>query len=248
MSISITRRSRDEIIKSINNNDLVIDVGGGTASCNRANYIIDILPYGQRNKKTGWGEGIIPRFSEKTWIVRDICNKEPWPFPDKYFDFSICSHTLEDIRDPIWVCSELIRISKAGLIEVPSRLYETSYGIEGRKIAGAAHHRWIIDMEDNTLRFTFKTSWTHLPWIANKESPRGEDRFLRLIWKENFEHKENILNSGKEILFYLKGMSQQKDIDNFYAYLFNYPPLIYRLYKLFKRKIWFQRILHRLRK
>ncbi len=28
MSISITRRSRDEIIKSINNNDLVIDVGG----------------------------------------------------------------------------------------------------------------------------------------------------------------------------------------------------------------------------
>lgn len=241
MSISITKCSKDEIIKSIDDNDLVIDVGGGVAPCTRANHIIDILPYEQRNKKQMWG-GIIPRFSKETWIVRDACDKEPWPFPDKYFDFSICTQTLEDIRDPIWVCSELIRISKKGLIEVPSRLYETSYGIEGKRLAGAHHHRWIIDLDNGVLRFTFKTSWVHLPWIANKKPPKGEKRFLRLIWKDNFRYKENIL-SGKEILFYLKRIIQPKDIDNFYARLFNYPPLMYRLYKLLKRKIWFQRLL-----
>jgi hypothetical protein len=34
----------------------------------------------------------------------------------------ICSHTLEDIRDPLWVCSEMIRIGKAGYIELPRGL------------------------------------------------------------------------------------------------------------------------------
>ncbi len=60
--------------------------------------------------------------------MRDICDHEPYPFGDQEFDFVICSQTLEDVRDPIWVCSEINRIGKAGYIEVPSRLEEQSWG------------------------------------------------------------------------------------------------------------------------
>ena len=72
-----------------------------------------------------------------TWIQRDICDREPYPFDDDELDFVICSHTLEDVRDPIWVCSEMARIAKAGYIEVPSRLEEQSYGFQGPGRAGA---------------------------------------------------------------------------------------------------------------
>ena len=52
-----------------------------------------------------------------------MCNSH-WPFPDKTFDFVVCSHLLEDVRDPITVCRELCRVGKAGYIETPSRIRE----------------------------------------------------------------------------------------------------------------------------
>ena len=85
-------------------------------------------------------------FTKDSWIVRDICAKEPFPFRDKELDFVVCSHTLEDIRDPLWVCSEIIRIGKAGYIEVPSRLWETCRGMEPG-IAGLSHHRLCLHPE-----------------------------------------------------------------------------------------------------
>ena len=57
----------------------------------------------------------------------------------------ICSHTLEDVRDPIWVCSEIQRVAKAGYIEVPSRLEEQSYGFQGPWV-GWGHHHWLIEV------------------------------------------------------------------------------------------------------
>jgi hypothetical protein len=59
-------------------------------------------------------------FGRGTWIQRDICDREPFLFKDKEIDFVVCSQTLEDVRDPLWVCSEMIRVAKAGYIEVPA--------------------------------------------------------------------------------------------------------------------------------
>src|SRR6059058_2170825 len=102
------------------------------------------------------------RFSADTWVVRDMCAREPWPFADKQFDFAICSHTLEDIRDPIWVCQELQRVAKAGYIEVPSRLEEQSRGVKGDWV-GWGHHRWLIDIDPNQslIEFTMKPHSIH---------------------------------------------------------------------------------------
>ena len=58
---------------------------------------------------------VAPKTSTKTEFVNhDIC-RNPWPFPDKFFDFSSCSNTLEDIRDPIGACEELMRVSRSVL-------------------------------------------------------------------------------------------------------------------------------------
>src|SRR6516164_2319087 len=97
---------------------------------NRANYVLDVEPYETRGFYTTFGGPAFQgpereQFTKETWFQRDLCERKPFPFRDKELDFVICSHTLEDIRDPLWVCSEMIRIAKRGYIEVPSRIAET---------------------------------------------------------------------------------------------------------------------------
>ena len=51
------------------------------------------------------------------------------PFEDKSFEVAVSSHTLEDIRDPLFLCAELNRVTKAGYIETPSIVAELTFGI-----------------------------------------------------------------------------------------------------------------------
>jgi hypothetical protein len=73
----------------------------------------------------------------------------------------VCSHLLEDVRDPIWVCSELSRVAKAGYIEVPSRVEEQSRGVEHPRYAGYLHHRWLVSRVGETLEFRHKPHALH---------------------------------------------------------------------------------------
>src|SRR3954449_10993879 len=97
---------------------LVLDVGGWAKPFPRADWVLDLMPYETRGLY-GTLEPDAERFGPDTWVTLDMCAHMPWPFADAQFDFAICSHTLEDIRDPIWVCSELARVARAGYIEVP---------------------------------------------------------------------------------------------------------------------------------
>lgn len=183
----------------------VIDIGGASAPFKRANTIIDFVTFGSIDINKAKGPGEI-KFSEESYVSQDICGREKWPFKDKQFDFSICSHVLEDIRDPIWVCSEIIRISKAGYIEVPSRLYETTFNLEIKNLAGASHHRWIVDLDNNkSLRFTFKYMHVHSKAVnknRNTYDKNNPEMYLCLSWDDSFDFYENWLNSGKEIFEY----------------------------------------------
>jgi hypothetical protein len=185
--------SATRILDRLGPDDLLLDVGGWIKPFNRADFVIDLMPYETRGEAGSVGEGP-ERFTSETWIQRDICDHEPWPFEDDQFDFVICSHTLEDIRDPIWVCSELARVARAGYIEVPSRLEEQTYGIQGPWV-GWGHHHWMIDVDGDHIDFVFKHHVLH-----GRESdhfPQGfcegltqEQRVQSLWWEGSFHWRE----------------------------------------------------------
>jgi hypothetical protein len=187
---------------------VVLDVGAGANPLPRADWVLDLMAFDERGSYGATPDPSTERFSAGTWVQRDICDRQPWPFADRQFDFSVCSHTLEDVRDPIWVCSELIRVSRAGYIEVPSRLEEQSYGFQG-PWAGWGHHRWLIDRDGSGLRFVAKhhvlhnRAAQHLP-AGFRDGLGAEDRVLTLWWEDAFSYREQIFTDGPSLDRYLE--------------------------------------------
>ena len=141
------------------------------------------------------------RFSKKTWILHDLCGREPWPFKDKQFDFVFCSHTLEDVKDPAWVCSELIRVGKRGYIEAPSRWQESKKGVGGklkypRKLAGYFNHSWFVELLDGVLTFTTKTPFIHI--LKDFQIKKDHPEILEFFWEGDFKYKEKPILSLRE--------------------------------------------------
>src|SRR2546423_1432330 len=131
----------------------VVDVGGGASPFPRADYVLDAVAFGERASLGELDLGGGRRYSEDTWVRLDLCDHRPWPFADGFFDFAVCSHLLEDVRDPLWVCHELCRVAKAGYVEFPSRVAEQSLGVEHPCYAGYHHHRWLITKNAKGLEF-----------------------------------------------------------------------------------------------
>ena len=204
--MAIRARSVERLAREIPDDALVLDVGGWITPYTRADWVIDLMPYETRGRlgRQGTGE---ERFSADTWVQRDICDHAPWPFEDGQFDFVTCAHTLEDVRDPIWVCRELNRVARAGYIEVPSRLEEHSYGFQGPWV-GWGHHRWLIDIAGDRIEFVMKHHVIHGP-EANHFPSRfyatltEEQKAQSLWWEGSFEFGERIMMSGPELDPYL---------------------------------------------
>jgi hypothetical protein len=144
--------------------DRVLDVGGWSRPLNHATHVLDLNPYETRLREHALDIGSAERFSEKTWTRWDAC-RTPWPYPDKFFDFSFCSDTLQGLRDPIAVCNELVRVSKSGYIETASRLREifVKNRFFFRKMMlgripqiGFPRHRWFVEIDHTHVRFTVK--------------------------------------------------------------------------------------------
>lgn len=191
--------ARTRILEELDPGAVVLDVGGWADPLERADWVIDLMPYETRGlyERSGWIEPRDhgpERFSAQTWIVRDLCDREPYPFADDAIDFVVCGHTLEDVRDPLWVCSEMNRIAKAGYIEVPSRLEEQAWGVAGPYV-GWPHHRWLIDLHGDKLEFALKLHSLHAR--ADQQFPRSfweglseERRVEALWWQGGFEYAE----------------------------------------------------------
>ena len=188
----------------------VLDVGGWGRPLARADWVIDLMPHATRGLygRDGTGE---ERFSTDTWVQRDICSHEPWPFADGEFDFAVCSHTLEDVRDPVRVCEELARVAKAGYVEVPSRLEEQS-PMADQPGVGWSHHRWLIDVDPDaaSIEFVFKHGVVHSN--PSNHFPPGfhaalsaEERVSTLWWQGELTARERVMMSAEELDPYLAG-------------------------------------------
>jgi hypothetical protein len=197
--------SRDRI-EQLPADATVLDVGGWASPLPRADWVVDLMPYETRGLY-GTPEPASERFSARTWIQRDICDHDPWPFGDGEIDFAVCSHTLEDVRDPVWVCSELNRVAKAGYIEVPSRLEEQSYGVHGPWV-GWSHHRWLVDVSPGEIEFVFKTAVLQGRPECQLPPELGaaltaEERVQTLFWEDRFRFGERIFIEPRELDEYL---------------------------------------------
>ncbi len=189
---------------------LVLDVGGGARPFHRADWVLDILPFQARGQLGSNGDPAGRRFRPETWVQRDICDREPWPFGDGQFDFAVCSHTLEDVRDPVWVCAELRRVAAAGYIEVPSLREELTHGIQGQWV-GWGHHRWLVFVGEQRIEFLFKhhvvnRAGSHLPAGAVSGLTPAE-RVQSLWWEGSLEAGERFMWTAEELDGFLEGFA-----------------------------------------
>ena len=198
--------SLERILAELPPEALVLDVGGWGRPLARADWVLDLMPYETRGLYGRDGEGP-ERFTPERWLRRDICDREPWPFEDGRFDFAVCSHVLEDVRDPVWVCAEMQRVARAGYVEVPSRLEEQTFGFQGPWV-GWGHHHWLIEVHGQAIEFVFKH---HILHGRDSDSfPPGfldtlsaEERVERLWWEGSFEARERIFVEPGELDAYL---------------------------------------------
>jgi SAM-dependent methyltransferase len=188
----------EKILARLRKGDRILDVGAWGAPFRPATHVLDVMPYETRGVMGGYGPEP-ERFSADTWTRRDFCDREPWPYEDDFFDFSLCVTTLEDIRDPIWVCSELSRVSKAGYVEVPTLFAELIYNVEGNGTwLGHEHHRWLVETAGGELVFTHKPHSIHHDWTL-RVLPRWrsrmelEDHLQGLFWEGTIPARERFL-------------------------------------------------------
>ena len=120
------------------------------------------------------------------------------------FDFCICTHTLEDIINPGFVCEQICKIAKEGYIAFPSKYRELCRNVDNQmhNYRGYIHHRWIFTVKKeekkeenqenqgktkNLLAFpkiNYLDSESKFDQIAN---PSNECCELNFFWKENIE-------------------------------------------------------------
>ncbi len=190
----------------VGESSVVLDVGGWASPLPRADWVIDLMPYDTRGLY-GSSSPATERFTAATWVQADVCDREPWPFADDQFDFSVCAHTLEDLRDPVWVCSELARVSRGGYVETPSRLEEQAIGVHG-DWAGWTHHRWLVDRDGDGLAFVHKPHMLsgrpelcvpHAHWLTLSE----EERVISLFWRGELPARERTFMDPVELDAYL---------------------------------------------
>jgi ubiquinone/menaquinone biosynthesis C-methylase UbiE len=198
----------ENVLKLIRPGDRVLDVGGGYGAVGRADAVLDAASYDcYLARKTGDDR---VNFSRDTWYVGDICAAAAWrSIADKSFDFVVCSHTLEDVRDPVFVCSQLVRIGKAGYIETPSKFRECAKPSAQAVVAGWEHHRWLLEVENGGLFFRAKNPWIHhFDYLGNARRSYFFDdlkQFLGVHWLASFDYAERAQKGSPietEDLFY----------------------------------------------
>ncbi|MEA5583319.1 methyltransferase domain-containing protein [Nodularia harveyana UHCC-0300] len=139
--------------------------------------------------------------SKINFICGDACST---PFNDKEFDFVFASHVAEHVTKPIKFCTELMRISSRGYIEVPTPLFDNLI------LNNHDGHLWwvtfddiqaslkfspkigvlkeVISIEENNLLFAFfrESMVTEIYW-EDEINSFLEDTFVPYYPLNNFE-------------------------------------------------------------
>jgi SAM-dependent methyltransferase len=199
----------------------VLAVGAGRDLLHAATHVIDGGPYDAT--VVALDPHNPRRWVPATWTETDIC-ATPWPYPDKYFDFSFCSQVLEGVRDPLAVLREISRVSRAGYIETPSRAREIFVAARhpwlaaslGRKpAAGFPNHRWYVENVQGQFRFLAKTPETIASpdyVLTRHEVGRDlteDESGLGVFWSSRIEGRELVFSNPREVTYELRAFKQR---------------------------------------
>ncbi|MBS0630862.1 MAG: methyltransferase domain-containing protein [Verrucomicrobia bacterium] len=157
----------------------VLDCGGWFIPLNAATHVVDLMPYETRRGRLELTSLPGEKFTRDTWYQADFLAPDfRLPFPDKFFAFSHCSHTLEDLANPEPLLRELVRVSQRGLLVCPSRLSEQTAGSSNRitNRQGHPHHHWIVDTENGRPVFYAKADSLASAWWGTAVPLRTYER------------------------------------------------------------------------
>lgn len=122
----------------------------------------------------------------------DITNPNKYTEIDEYiskngkFDFAICTHVLEDIMNPVFVCEQIAKIANEGYIAFPSK-YRELYRFEGH-YRGYIHHRWIFDTVNNNNIIAYPKINYIENYIFDRIANISNDiQDLSFFWKNSIE-------------------------------------------------------------
>ena len=119
------------------------------------------------------------------------------------FDFSICSHTLEDVFNPIDLIELLQKISNSGFFAIPSKWDEMSF-LHNNNYRGNAHHKQFFDISDDKLIIYPKFSWIENNSKSDELLLGDQGRELSFIWHEKIPFKvfgkDRPFNSDGELI------------------------------------------------
>lgn len=129
-----------------------------------------------------------------TFINIDFDDSQTWSKLLDYvnthgkFSFSICSHTLEDVFNPLELIKLLETISSSGFIAVPSK-YDECCKLYDNVYRGNAHHKQFFDIKNDRLVLYPKYSW-----IENNEKTdiivkQDKGRELSFFWTDSIPVK-----------------------------------------------------------
>lgn len=233
-------------LKRIKPDDLVLEIGSGNNPHPRADILCD--RYLTKNIERAGAFSIVV---DRPFVV---CDGYRLPFADKSFDYVICSHILEHMERPAAFLDEIMRVGKAGYIEVPSALSERLFGwnfhhwyctargrtlvmipkTEGERFGGFFHHLiehniWFRRLfEEHESEWYVRFEWTNrIKHVISRQkmSLRLLNTIDRKIWKRMGEARPIFVD---DLLFYCRWMMRR---------------LIKKIKKEFRLSLWHVRTL-----
>jgi hypothetical protein len=122
-----------------------------------------------------------------------IIPNQKLPFKDKEFDYVILSHVMEHIPNIIEFKNEVVRISEAGYIELPTKLNDNIVFGCDEEIYG---HKWWFEFDDDNQKLLYSPKVDAIEKFMSvaqvwKFQEYFEDSFiLQFYWNETIDLEE----------------------------------------------------------
>lgn len=154
---------------------LVLDIGSGDKPHWRADVLLDrYIGDEHAGQRSGRSAAVVsrPLFDADAAAM---------PFADGAFDYVVCSHMLEHVVDPAAVVAEMVRVGKAGYIEVPEAA--------SAKILDFPSHLWWCRLDGGTLVLTAKETPAYDPEIQRYIESAGLERKMADLLDADFDRR-----------------------------------------------------------